>query len=171
VSIDSSDTDTIAGTTSLKIRHRHTDHLGTEHRTSYRKVPLGFDTATDQATSAAAQEDSLYERELQGAISQAERGLNPDRVPDHQAQIEFDRRLLGRLMLILDAHTFYAALPFFQAVEGRGGANANQRAAYLGTDRPTYDLIADRFGDVQGIAFFLDNAKGQVWDELPAGFE
>ena len=85
-------------------------------------------------------------------------------------QATYYRRALGKAMLLGDVDDFYAYLPLFLAMETNGGANANQRALYLGTDRATYDLIAKRFGDVQGIAFFLDNAKGQVWDTPVAGF-
>lgn len=86
-------------------------------------------------------------------------------------QADFDRRALGRAMLLTDTDDFYFYLPLFKAMELRGGANANQRAAYLGIDRAIYDQIAARFNDVEGIAFFLDNYKSQIWDEIPPGFE
>ncbi len=175
MSIASSNTisDGIQAGGTQRITHYFTDHLGGVTRKGPKAAP-GSWTETEYAADRAALEQSVLDllarREIREAISQAENGNNPDKVPNHQTQAEFDRRLLGELMTVLDAHTFYAALPFFQAVESRGGANANQRASYLGIDRPTYDLIANRFGDVQGVAFFLDNAKGQVWEELPDGY-
>jgi hypothetical protein len=95
-----------------------------------------------------------------------------DKAPQwNDTQADYDRRSLGRAMLIRDVESFYEYLPLWLAMEGRSGSNAVQRSATLGIDKAIYDLMADRFGDVQGIAFFLDNAKGQIWEELPAGFE
>lgn len=93
-------------------------------------------------------------------------------VPEWQdTQADYDRISLGRAMLLTDVDEFYTYLPLFKAMEGRSGSNANQRAATLGVSRANYGLMADRFGDVQGVAFFLDNAKGQIWSELPEEFK
>ena len=98
--------------------------------------------------------------------------LKGDIVPEWQdTQADYDRISLGRAMLLTDVDEFYSHLPLFKAMEVRGGANANQRAAYLGVSTANYNLMADRFGDVEGIAFFLDNAKGQIWDEIPEEFK
>ena len=88
----------------------------------------------------------------------------------NDTQAAYDRRTLGRAMLLTDVQEFYSYLPLFQAMEARGGANANQRAAYLGVSTTNYDLMAKRFSDVQGIAFFLDDEKNQIWTELPPEF-
>jgi hypothetical protein len=88
----------------------------------------------------------------------------------NDTQADYDRRALGRAMNLTDTHEFYSFLPLFQAMEGRGGANAIQRAAYLGVSIENYNLMATRFGDVQGIAFFLDNEKDQIWDTIPQEF-
>lgn len=94
-----------------------------------------------------------------------------DKVPAwNDTQAEYDRRSLGRAMLIDDVDDFYAYLPLFKAMESRGGANAGQRASYLGVLSTDYNLMANRFGDVEGVAFFLDDRKGQIWDELPPEF-
>ena len=66
-----------------------------------------------------------------------------------------------------DPRVFLNGLVYFQAVEVRGGANAVQRSAYLGVPLSEYQLIAARFGDVQGVAFFLTDDKNQIWDTLP----
>lgn len=98
--------------------------------------------------------------------------LNQGDIPTqwNDTQADYDRRALGMAMLIEDVDEFYALLPLFKAMEIRGGANAIQRAIYLGVSNGNYTLIADRFGDVEGISFFLDNAKDQIWDELPEEF-
>ena len=94
-----------------------------------------------------------------------------DIAAEYQDQNDYDRRSLGRAMTIESTDIFYTYLGLFKAMEGRGGANAGQRATYLEIPRAEYDLIANRFNDVEGIAFFLDDAKGQVWEELPPGYE
>jgi len=111
---------------------------------------------------------ALNEADEAAALSM--RRINPDKVPEHQTQADFDRRVLGRIMLIDDAHAIYAAYPMFQAVEGRGGANANQRASYLGISSSEYGLIAVRFNNVPGVAWFLEDEKNQIWNELPEVF-
>ena len=80
-------------------------------------------------------------------------------------QADYDRRALGIAMTLSDVHEFYSYLPLFKAMELRGGANAAQRASYLGVSSVNYNLMANRFGDVEGISFFLDNAKGQIWSD------
>ena len=101
----------------------------------------------------------------------ADNELGSEKVAQYQEQNDYDRRALGQAMTWEDVIEFHATLPLFLAVEVRGGSNANARAAYLGTTRFWYDQIANRYGDDQGVAFFLDNAKGQVWEDLPAEFE
>lgn len=156
-----------------RIVHKFTDHLGGITPFGPKLVDSAW-TETEFTADRAALEsyilDQLADKEIMDAVKKAELGLNPDKVSDHQTQAEFDRRVLGNIMTILDAHTVYAAYPFFQAVESRGGANAGQRATYLGIDSGTYSLIATRFNDVSGIAFFLNDAKSQVWDGLPEGY-
>lgn len=123
--------------------------------------PLIWDFDAELAAHADSIDKNLIKRE-------ASQGT--DIVPVHQTQAEYDRRALGFLMTETDAHKFLAALPFWQAVESRGGANANARAAYLGVSRANYDLVNKRFGDVQGAASFLNNSKGQIWSDIPAEF-
>ena len=128
--------------------------------TVYVLAPVVVDVDDDGSTVANEKLVQLADNELNSGVA-----------AEYQTQADYDRRALGRAMLLTDVDEFYAVLPLFLAMESRGGANANARAAYLGIDRPTYDLIADRFGDVQGIASFLNNAKAQIWDELPGEFE
>ena len=87
------------------------------------------------------------------------------------SQNDYDRRALGQAMTISDVDEFYSFLPLFKAMESRGGANRNQRAAYLDVPVSEYIQMEDRFNDVEGIAFFLDNAKGQIWDEVLPGWD
>jgi hypothetical protein len=91
-----------------------------------------------------------------------------DIVSQWSTQADYDRIALGKAMRLTNVHDFHATLPLFLAVETRGGANAIQRAAYLGVVIEKYNLMADRFGDDQGVAFFIDNAKAQIWDETQA---
>lgn len=134
-------------------------------------VPQGFDTTADRISMIPALEQAAADEEIGDAISRAEAGQNPDLVPSlFQDQNDYDRRVLGRCMQFADVQAFYASLPMWQAMEARGGTNANQRAAYLEIPRvPYYNEMSARYGDVQGIAFFLDNDA--VWEDLPAEFD
>jgi len=157
-------TTTPQSSTRMNVVYTFTDHLG--GTTVVNKLqPNGTDTNAEALAMYALIEAQLADREINEAVGVAERLENPDKVADHQSQADFDRRLCGRLMTLEDAHHFLAALPFWQAVEFRGGANANQRAAYLVVPRPEYDLVAGRFGDVQGAATFLNDDKGHIWRE------
>lgn len=156
------------------VTHYFTDHLGGVTKRGPHSV-AGSDTETEYAVLRAGMEQSilnhLANQEIQAAIARAEQGLSVDAIPDHQTQAEFDRRVLGRMMLIGDAHTFHNAYSFLQAVELRGGANANQRASYLSVSTADYNLIDTRFGNVNGVAWFLADEKNQIWSELPEAFE
>ena len=139
-----------------------TDNLGTDHVAivgMFKVDPLddGADVANNHLQSRKA-------KELGAA----------DIVPLwNNTQADYDRRSLGQAMTLSDAHEFYDYLPLFQAMESRSGSNINARVATLGVIKSDYTLMANRFGDVQGIAFFLDNAKGQIWafDQVPVEFE
>jgi len=88
----------------------------------------------------------------------------------HQDQADFDRRVLGRMMIDENAHNLGNAYSFFQAVESRGGANANARATYLGISTDEYNEIDDRFSNVNGVTWFLNDEKDMVWDSLPGEY-
>ena len=128
----------------------------------YIESPVVVDVADDGAAVASKKLISLAD---------VEAGRLVDLNPNYQDQRDYDRRGLGRAMTITGTDEFYEVLPLFRAMEARGGANANQRASYLGVTRADYDLMAARFNDVAGIAFFLDDAKGQVWDDVPEGWK
>jgi hypothetical protein len=146
-----------------------TDHLG-DTFTIRKQVPTDFDSESWALSYYSILEEQAATGEVSESYENAENGVNPDKTAIYQTQSEFDRRLLGRLMVTEDVNVFYAGLPFFQAVESRGGANANQRAIYLDVPRAEYDLVAARFGDVQGISFFLDDAKNAIWPDIPDGW-
>ena len=120
--------------------------------------PVVVDVSDDGSISGAKKLASLAENETESGL---------DVFPEYQDQNDYDRLSLGKAMLITDIDDFHIRLPLFKAMELRGGANASQRAVYLGVLLADYNLMADRFGDDEGVAFFIDNAKGQVWDELP----
>jgi hypothetical protein len=109
--------------------------------------------------------------EVSKAVSDCELDISPEKVPDHLAQNDYDRRVLGQAMTFTDIHWFYAAYPLFTAMELRGGANAGQRAGYLGVDTTTYGQMEDRFNNVNGVAWFLTDEKAQTWPEVPEGWE
>jgi hypothetical protein len=143
----------------------------TETHNIEKYVPVGFDTDADMLSMYAELDILLADKEINDALYQAEILNNPDKVAIHQSQADFDRRVLGRLMQEENAHIVLAALPFFQAMELRGGANAGQRAAYLGVTTEDYNLVDNRFGDVQGVSFFLNDEKDQVWTDIHEGWE
>ena len=146
-----------------------TDHVGVTV-TVNKLVANAFDTDTDALSMYAQIEQQQADREISEQLTLAERWINPDKVPVYQSQADFDRRLLGRLMTQWDVHTFSAGLPFFQAMELRGGANANQRASYLGVTSGEYTLVDNRFGDSQGVQFFITDEKNNVWDDVRDGW-
>lgn len=95
-----------------------------------------------------------------------------DQVPIYNdSQADYDRRALGQAMLIQDIDDFHQTLPLWLAMQSRSGNNRVQRAATLGVSLANYDLVSDRYRSDQGAASFIDDAKGQVWTELPAEFE
>lgn len=153
------------------LAYEFTDHLGTATTLGPMLVPAAFDADADLLAKIPSVEQQLADVEVNTAVNLTYQGINPDKVAEHQAQSDFDRRVLGRMMLIGDAHAFYAAYPFFQAVEGRGGANTNARAAYLGLTRNEYLPVETRFNNVSGVAWFLADEKNQIWSELPEAFE
>ena len=153
-----------------RVVYEYTFHNGDTRELGPKILPDGVDIDADRGSLVSDIEDQRALEEVMEAISLAWDRQNPDRIPDHQTQAEFDRRVLGQMMLVDDAHAVLAAYPMFQAVELRGGANANQRADYLGMDVATYNLIDDRFSNVNGVAWFLTDEKNQLWDELPEGY-
>jgi len=156
--------------TRVNVIYTFIDHLGVQ--TVIRSlVENAFDTEAAALSMYPLLEEQDASAEIMRAFAVAEEWKNPDRAADYQPQADFDRRLLARLMTVVDVQVFYAGLPFFQAMEGRGGANANQRASYLGVIRDEYDLMSNRFGDVQGVAFFLDDDKNAVWHDIPEDWE
>jgi len=145
------------------VEARFQDHVGVWHKRGY-TGPIA-DTAAFLTSQEPIVEGELQVSEVTDALKQAELGNDPDKSADHQPQADFDRRLLGLLMQELSIDTKIAAIPFWLAVETRGGANANQRAAYLGVTRPEYDLVSAMFGDLQGVSGGVDTVNGQIWDE------
>lgn len=135
-------------------------------------MPVKVDPLDDGTETANSYLIEKADREVTDAVRNTYDGVSPETVsPVWNTQQDFDRRVIGRMMLVHDSHAFWSSLSFFQGIESRGGANASQRATYLGITRPVYDLIADRYGDVQGAAFFITDEKGQVWTTLPPEFE
>jgi hypothetical protein len=154
-----------------RLQFEFIDHLGKPHQHGPMIVDAIADADAILLSLIPEIEAQLASDEIREAIDEAIVGNNPDKVSEYQPQSDFDRRVLGQAMLLADAHTVHAVYPMFQAVESRGGANAGQRATYLGLARAHYDLIAARFNNVNGVAWFLNDEKNQIWLELPEGFE
>jgi hypothetical protein len=115
----------------------------------------------------ASDDGSIYGDQKLASLADVEAGGVADIAPEYQDQNDYDRRSLGRSMLEESTDDFYLWLSLFKGMEVRGGANANQRASYLGVLIGDYNLMANRFGDIEGIEFFLVDAKEQVWEDLP----
>jgi len=156
------------------VTHYFVDHLGNVSKRGPQKV-TGSGTETEYAIVRSNLEPSilasLAEQEIQAALSRMESGLTIDVVPDHQAQPEFDRKVLGRLMLLDNIYSFYNAYPFFQTVENRGGNNNGQRSTYLGIDVVDYNLIDARFTNADSASFFVNTDNDSVWNKLPESFK
>ena len=157
------------GTERRNVTEAHTDNVGKIHNQRY-SCPTVWDVDQELIDHAAQLDATLPTNESSEAAGGVEFN-DPDVTPDYQTQADYDRRTLGFLMTETDSYILLQGLPFWQAVETRGGANANQRAAYLGVSRANYDLVSNRFGDVQGAANFLNDEKGQIWTEIPEEFQ
>ena len=119
----------------------------------------------------ASDDGSIYGAQKLASLADIEAGSGLDIVAEYQDQPDYDRRALGKAMIGDDIEEFHATLPLFKAMESRGGANANQRATYLSVIRADYDLMANRYGDDEGVAFFIEDHKNQVWEVIPVEFE
>ena len=151
------------------IYEQHTDQFGVIHEYRY-STDAALDEVAELAINAAKIDLELPNQEvIRNVITMIEEG--EEIVPDYSAQADYDRKMLAQFMLEDDPRVFLNALSFFQAVETRGGANANQRASYLGVPRAEYDLVAKRFSDVQGAAFFINDDKEQIWQHPLPGWE
>jgi len=150
------------------VTHYFTDHKGGVSKRGSMKV-AGSDTETEYAVLRTSLEQSilnqLAEQEIQAALSRIESGL-PVNVPDHQAQADFDRRVLGRMML-LDSYPFYQGYTLYQRVRGEGNTTA-QRATYLGITNDQWLEIETRFSTIE--AWDIELEKVQQWVELPESF-
>ena len=153
------------------IRHEFTDHLGDVHTRGARRIDGAWtetEYSAERATTQPTVEFDLAILEVQQQIEVSVYGGNPDKVADHQAQADFDRRFLGQSML-LDAQPFFNCKPVFDRVQ-TVGANAAQRAAYLGVTSTEYGLINTRYGNVAGVGWFLNDEKDQQWTEINEAF-
>ena len=159
--------------TRYTVTYKFTSHIGYEPALDIQKLIVRDEAAAeaDALSMYAQKEAQLADMEVSKAVSDCELDISPEKVPDHLAQNDYDRRVLGQAMTFTDIHWFYAAYPLFTAMELRGGANAGQRAAYLGVDTTTYGQMEDRFNNVNGVAWFLTDEKAQTWDEVPEGWE
>lgn len=127
-----------------------------------------FDDATDRAGRVTAIELDRAWKEVYNALDVARGYESPEKTAEYQAQNDFDRRLLGVLMLEPDIYIILYSFPFFDAVQTRGGNNASQRATYLGVDGAEYTQVNNRFQGVKDREFFLTDQNGYLWDNYPS---
>jgi len=151
------------------VYEQHTDQYARIHSYRYYTTEDVTEDAAKLAAHALKVDANLAPIESDSQTVELQAG-GEEALPEYQTQADIDRRTLGRLMLEDDPRVFLNGLEYFIAVELRGGSNANARATYLGIPRAEYDLISKRFGDVQGAAFFINDDKGQIWEELPPGY-
>ena len=151
------------------VRYEFRDHLYPASAPVFKNknIATGVDTETDMLAMIPALEERQSEVEVIKAIAAAETGISPDIVPDYQPQADYDRRALGQFMTLANVHHFNEGRILFLAMESRGGANANQRATYLGITSITYSEIDDRFSDLAGAQTFINDNKLQRWDDIP----
>ena len=150
----------------LDVRYEFIDHLGISIFKN-KRVPIGFDTDADMFEMIPGIEERQAEVEIIKALANAEWGISPDIIADYQSQADYDRRALGQFMTLSDVHHFNEGRVLFLAMESRGGANAGQRAAYLGITSATYSEIDNRFSDLAGAQTFILDNKLQRWDDIP----
>jgi len=154
------------------IRHIFVDHLGIVLEENWKTVPDSLDFDADRVSEISGIEKWLAENEIGIALQDAENSLPIDRIPNHQTQAEFDRRLLGYSMIVENIHTFRNLYQFYLDFQNHSGAgnNAGQRAAYLGISVGDYDLIQNKFDPMAGVLVMLDTQKSLRWNELPEGY-
>jgi len=110
----------------------------------------------------------LAERELEIAKELIGQRQNPDTITTYMNQVEFDRRLLGYIMTLVDCHQINACLPFWSAVQPRNGNNTAQRASNLGVVQAEYEQVEDRFNLYFGASTFLTDDLAAVWQDTGA---
>ena len=154
----------------INVIYKFTDHLGEEYIVD-KLVSIGTDTNADMLAMIPGLEESLARSEIESAVASVEREVGIDAVAKHQTQPDFDRRVLGYGMMIYDlVHMWNLYASFWTDFESRSGNNKPQRAAYLGVDTATYDLIDKRYNDMAGITALITDEKGRVWESLPDGY-
>lgn len=148
--------------------------VGTQRERRY-KVVITNNSAVDEEYILSpvvvdiSDDGSIYGSKKLDSLADIE--LDSEKSSEYQTQADYDRRALGRAMLFTDVNEFWAVLPLFKAMELRGGSNVNARTAYLGVVKADYTAMASRFNDVEGIIFYLTDAKDMIWEELPPEFE
>lgn len=159
--------------TRRNVTYKFTSHVGYEPKIDAQKL-IVYDEAAAEADALsmyADREKQLAILEILEAVGNCSLGISPEKVADHQPQSDYDRRVLGEMMTTSDISSFHTAYPLFTAMELRGGANASQRAAYLGVDTISYGQMAARFNNVNGVAWFITDEKEQTWYKVPKAWE
>lgn len=109
--------------------------------------------------------EMLGERELDIARDLIDRYQDPDTLTTYISQVDFDRRLLGYIMTVVDPHKVNACSTFWQNVQPRNGANATARATNLGVSQAEYNQVENRLNAYFGASTFLSNDLSAIWDQ------
>jgi len=134
-------------------------------------VPVGSDYDAIAILEYESVQTYFEDFELSEAFDAVQNGENPDKTAEHVTQVDFDRKVLGYLMTIVDCHKVNNCLPFWQAVQGRNGNNATQRAENLGVPKSEYDEVADRLNLYFGVSSFLADDLLAIWQEPKEAWE
>lgn len=115
------------------------------------------------------------DNEAANAVNDAEKGINPVRVPVYQTLQEFHIRVLLELNsrhgqefpTLKNIVACYHALPLYTEADGVNGNSPAQKAAYFGVTLAEFNQLDSHFGDVSGVSFFVTDSKGDTFKELP----
>jgi hypothetical protein len=143
-------------------------HTGEKSRQKWR-LAVGTDVDAFRIARVPKVESAQADFEIEKALGRARKGqLTGAEVPEHQTQVEYDRRLIAAGMLSESIETIIGLLNFWIAQEGRNGPNNNTRADTLGVPRPEYVQADGRFGDAQGVAGGVNTVLDQTWESIPS---
>jgi hypothetical protein len=130
-----------------------------------------FDAAADIITRVDQVNEELGIDEIHKYMNLVDQRQFVDHVANHQPQADFDRRMLGRIMPLIDCFVFNDTLNFFREIEIRSGLPPPQRHNYLGVQAVDYELVETRYNEHSGTQSFFDAEELRVWPETPEDWE
>lgn len=95
-----------------------------------------------------------------------------DKVPEwNDTQADYDRKALGRAMMIEDIRGLQGVLDLWAAVELRSGTDSVERAATLGISLDNYMQMESRFRLMADAATVARLITDKTWSGLPEEFK